>query len=104
MLSRRQFVALSAAASAASLAPGFGFAQQQPRRGGILRVAADSEYRNWNPAIAANNGVFLVARKIVEPLFDLAPDGKGLVPVLATAWTASEDGRTHTFSIRDGVK
>ena len=64
----------------------------------------DSEYRNWNPAIAANNGVFLVARKVIEPLFDLGADGKTLVPMLATGWTPSADGRTHSFTLRGGVK
>ena len=66
VLSRRSLLASSAALA---LAPRRGFAQA-PRRGGVLRVAADSEYRNWNPAIAANNGVFLVACKVIEPLFD----------------------------------
>jgi peptide/nickel transport system substrate-binding protein len=100
VLSRRSLLASSAALA---LAPGLGHAQA-PRRGGVLRVAADSEYRNWNPAIAANNGVFLVARKVIEPLFDLGADGKTLVPVLATGWTPSADGRTHSFTLRGGVK
>ena len=94
-LSRRSLLASSAALA---LAPRLGHAQA-PRRGGVLRVAADSEYRNWNPAIAANNGVFLVARKVIEPLFDLGPDGKTLVPMLATGWTPSADGRTHSFTL-----
>ena len=67
VMSRRSLLASSAALA---LSPRPGFAQA-PRRGGVLRVAADSEYRNWNPAIAANNGVFLVACKVIEPLFAL---------------------------------
>ena len=70
VLSRRSLLASSAALA---LAPGLGHAQAT-RRGGVLRVAADSEYRNWNPAIAANNGVFLVARKVIEAI----PDGRGV--------------------------
>jgi peptide/nickel transport system substrate-binding protein len=97
---RRSFVA---ATGAAALSPQLARAQEA-RRGGVLRVAADSEYPNWNPAVVANNGVFLVARKIIEPLFDLAPDGRSLVPVLATSWTPSADGRTHRFALRTGVK
>jgi peptide/nickel transport system substrate-binding protein len=100
VLSRRSLLASSAALA---LAPRLAHAQA-PRRGGVLRVAADSEYRNWNPAIAANNGVFLVARKVIEPLFDLGADGKTLVPVLATGWTPSQDGKTHSFTLRGGVK
>ena len=41
---------------------------------------------------------------MIEPLFDLGADGKTLVPVLATGWTPSADGRTHSFTLRGGVK
>jgi peptide/nickel transport system substrate-binding protein len=100
VMSRRSLLAASAALT---LSPRSGFAQA-PRRGGVLRVAADSEYRNWNPAIAANNGVFLVACKVIEPLFALGADGKSLVPVLATSWTPRPDGKTYSFALRGGVK
>ncbi len=69
--------------------------------GGRLTVAADSEPRNLNPAMVASNGVFFIASKIVEPLAEAAYDG--LTPLLATAWEGSEDGRTVTFKLREGV-
>ncbi len=75
---------------------------QTPVRGGTLTVAADTEPRNLNPALVASNGVFYVASKVIEPLAEMAYDGK-LTPVLATAWQGSADGKSVTFTLRDGV-
>ena len=74
-----------------------------PRRGGTLVVAADGEPRNLNPAIVASNGVFFVASKVIEPLAEMSYGGDGLVPRLATSWRGSADGRSATFTLRDGV-
>ena len=103
-VSRRLILKGSAAflASAALPRPG---AAQEPRRGGRLIVAADSEPRNLNPAIVASNGVFFVASKVVEPLAEASFDGQdGLSPRLATAWEGAPDGRSVTFTLRSGVK
>ena len=79
--------------------PHLAFAQAA---GGRLVVASDSEPRNLNPAMVASNGVFFISSKIVEPLAEAAYDG--LKPLLATSWEGSEDGRTITFKLREGVK
>ena len=83
--------------------PSFAWAQGTPRRGGTLVVAADTEPRNMNPAIAASNGVFYVASKVIEPLAEMSYDGSGLAPRLATEWSGSADGRSATFKLRSGV-
>jgi peptide/nickel transport system substrate-binding protein len=102
-LSRRQLLASSALLLASTALPRIAGAQE-PRKGGRLVVAADSEPRNLNPAMVASNGVFFVSSKVVEPLaeasFD-APDG--LAPRLATSWEGSADGLTVTFKLREGV-
>jgi peptide/nickel transport system substrate-binding protein len=100
-LSRRRLLAGSAAL------PLLGRAARaaEPKRGGRLVVAADSEPTNLNPAIIASNGVFFVASKVVEPLAEASYTGKdGLSPRLATGWEGSADGRSMTFSLRPGVK
>jgi peptide/nickel transport system substrate-binding protein len=72
--------------------------------GGRLTVAADSEPRNLNPAIVASNGVFFVASKVIEPLAEASYEGEnGLEARLATSWEGSEDGRSITFNLREGV-
>lgn len=77
-------------------------AQDTPQAGGTLIVAADTEPRNLNPAIAASNGVFFVTSKVVEPLAEMDYD-TGLKPLLAESWSASEDGKTFTLNLRRGV-
>ena len=100
---RRAVLGTAVGTAAGAALPRFGYAQGTPRRGGTLVVAADTEPRNMNPAIAASNGVFYVASKVIEPLAEMAYDGTGLAPRLATEWNGSADGRSVTFKLRSGV-
>src|SRR3712207_9208920 len=69
------------------------FAQETPKRGGVLTAHLGSEQRILNPALRASTGVYLVTSKIMEALVDL--DAKGNPsPVLATNWEATPDGKT----------
>ena len=104
-LSRRQLLLSGAALGAAALLPA-GFipaAAQEPRRGGVLTVLLSSEQRILNPAMRASTGVYIITSKIMEPLVDLGAGDK-IVPVLATSWESTPDGKTITFKLRDGVK
>ena len=76
---------------------------EKPRHGGTLTVLSSGEQRVLNPALRASTGVYLIAGKIVEPLVDLDADGN-IVPVLATAWSSSSDGKKITFKLRPNVK
>lgn len=101
-LSRRALLSgVGATAVLSALRPRWARAQD-PVKGGTLTVAADTEPRNLNPALVASNGVFYVASKVIEPLAEMATDGK-LTPLLATAWQGSADGKSVTFTLRDGV-
>ena len=103
-MSRRTVLGAGGLAAASALLPAGALAQQSPRSGGRLIVAADSEPRNLNPAIVASNGVFFVSSKVVEPLAEAdfgTPDG--LAPRLALSWTGSADGRSATFTLRPNV-
>jgi peptide/nickel transport system substrate-binding protein len=103
-LSRRSLLSGSAALLASTALPAHLWAQETPKKGGRLIVAADSEPRNLNPAMVASNGVFFVASKVVEPLAEASFDGAdGLVPRLATSWEGSGDGLSVTFRLREGV-
>ncbi|MBD0413297.1 ABC transporter substrate-binding protein [Oryzicola mucosus] len=102
-ISRRGVLAGAAVLLASTAMPSFVFAQE-PKKGGRLVVAADSEPRNLNPAIVASNGVFFVSSKVVEPLAEASFEGEdGLSPRLATSWEGSEDGKSVTFKLREGV-
>ncbi|MCX8596652.1 MULTISPECIES: ABC transporter substrate-binding protein [unclassified Gilliamella] len=77
--------------------------EKTPQRGGTLVVHYSGEQRVLNPALRASTGVYEVSGKVVESLVDLDADGQ-IVPVLATSWTSSPDGKTITFKLREGVK
>lgn len=101
---RREILAGASALGVAALSRKAGAqALPTPRTGGILTVAADTEPRNLNPAMVASNGVFYVASKVIEPLAEMTDGGDGLSPRLATRWEGAPDGRTVTFTLRDGV-
>jgi peptide/nickel transport system substrate-binding protein len=60
------------------------FAQEQPKKGGVVTVHMSSEQRILNPALRASTGVYVITSKIMEPLVDLDGNGKP-VGVLATS-------------------
>lgn len=55
-----------------------------------------------NPHLYSPNQMFAQAM-VYEGLVKYMPDGS-VAPALATGWTVSEDGRTFTFTLREGVK
>jgi peptide/nickel transport system substrate-binding protein len=101
--SRREFIAGSAAGIAAISLPGMALAQEQPVRGGILRVAQAAEPPMLVSAFNTSTFIGLISSKILEGLveYDFQMNPK---PLLAESWTVSPDGKTYTFKLRGGVK
>ncbi len=93
---------LSAVLLSTALIAASAMAQDTPQSGGTLVVANDTEYRSINPAIVASNGVFFISSKIVEPLAEMDYE-TGLKPLLAESWEGSDDGRSFTLNLRQGV-
>lgn len=104
-ISRRDTMLALPALALTTTFPGSLLAQQAgaPRKGGSITVHMASEQRVLNPAIRASTGVYVVAGKIMEPMVDLDANGAP-TPVLATAWKSSPDGKTVTFTLREGVQ
>src|SRR6266851_2393717 len=67
--------------------------------GGTLRVALSGPVGSLDPAVADANP--LVVTQIFEGLVARGPNG--VQPALATKWLVDADGRTWTFTLRDGV-
>jgi peptide/nickel transport system substrate-binding protein len=101
-LTRRAALATSAAIASSVLMPQRAFAQQQPRRGGVMTVHFATEQRILNPSLQASTGVYIVGGKIQEPMVDLDADGNP-TPCLAESWESSPDGKAITFRLRRGV-
>ncbi|BAT61195.1 oligopeptide-binding protein AppA precursor [Variibacter gotjawalensis] len=102
MITRRAALLSATALATTAGLPDLSFAQDTPRRGGVLTVHLNSEQRILNPALRASTGVYIVASKIMEPLVDLKADGSP-DPMLATEWSTTPDGKAITFKLRQGV-
>jgi peptide/nickel transport system substrate-binding protein len=83
---------------------------QQPKRGGVLRIAA-REAPNLDPHLSVSflthSYVSLSYSQLVR--FAHGPEQRhsadfSIVPDLAERWTTSADGRVYTFHLRRGVK
>ncbi len=77
--------------------------RETPRRGGVLHGATFVNVRTLDPALAFDEAS--------NPLVQLAfarlvtwDDQGGIAPDLASSFTASPDGRTYTFEIREGAR
>ena len=73
------------------------------KRGGELHTVVFPEPAHLGLGISPQIGTYVISSKIYQSLlkydFDLNP-----IPVLATEWSASSDGKTYTFKLRKGVR
>ncbi len=74
--------------------------QDEPQSGGILREGYDLDFSKLDPVSTSWYDPAFYA--LFESLLIDNPEG-GLDPQLATEWEVSEDGKTATFTIRDGA-
>src|SRR3712207_2203389 len=65
--------------------------------------AASSDPVMLDPAMASDGETFRVARQMYEGLVGAAPGTTDVEPLLATAWESAPDGKSHTFTLREGV-
>ncbi|MFX4271450.1 ABC transporter substrate-binding protein [Propionibacteriaceae bacterium Y1685] len=72
--------------------------------GGTFIFAGSSNPATLDPAMASDGESFRVARNIFEGLVSVKPGTIELEPLLATEWESSEDGKDHSFTLREGVK
>ena len=96
-----------AALQAALAAVGMAFGLQAAAAAGVNRNAQlvigwGEPVDALNPAATGARDVGPIDRNIFDTLVWLTPDFK-ITPHLATKWVVSDDGKTYTFSLRDGV-
>lgn len=87
-------------AAAAMSAPAT--AQETPQKGGVLNIALNSDIRSLEPGINRDGNTDRVMHVIMEGLVAYRTD-LTVGPQLAESWTVSDDGRTYTFTIREGA-
>ncbi|MFH1137663.1 MAG: ABC transporter substrate-binding protein [Pseudomonadota bacterium] len=72
-----------------------------PQKGGALRAAAGSDIKSLDPhKIGWQN--HQVLSHIYEGLLAV-DEGFKIIPGLAKEWSVSEDGKTYTFKLREGI-
>ncbi|MEE4298033.1 MAG: ABC transporter substrate-binding protein, partial [Pseudomonadales bacterium] len=67
---------------------------------GHLAIAGPFEFTSQEPG---RDGYLFTRMQVAETLVDIAEDGR-LIPGLARAWQATEDGRSWRFELRGGVR
>lgn len=75
----------------------------EPKRGGVIHVAVAPEPPGLMLGLVQNAPTQTIAPNIYESLLVYDPD-LSPQPSLAESWTVSEDEKTYTFKIRQGVK
>ncbi|GHD39009.1 ABC transporter substrate-binding protein [Mycetocola manganoxydans] len=104
---RRGIASVAAAAGIALLLAGCqapaGEESTTPVEGGILSYASgDAEPTCLDPHVGGNYPQALIAGQFLESLVSRDADGK-IIPWLATEWSASDDGLSWEFTLRDDV-
>jgi hypothetical protein len=89
---------------AASLRDSVGYFQlPEPRRGGHLKYGVADHVPTFDVlesiTVTSSNQLSLILEGLVA-----AGEGAGVVPMLATHWDISADGRTYTFHLRQGAR
>ncbi|MCR2816768.1 ABC transporter substrate-binding protein [Microbacterium jiangjiandongii] len=70
---------------------------------GTFVFGASADPASLDPAFAQDGETFRVSRQIFEGLVGTEPGTADPAPLLAESWESSEDGLTHTFSLKEGV-
>ena len=68
----------------------------------IIAMPANNEPASLDGHIDPYQSTWLINSLITDPLVILAPDGT-YIPGLATDWSVSDDGRTWTFTLHEGL-
>src|ERR1700675_2368930 len=77
--------------------------REQPRFGGVLKVAIASEPPSLDPHWANSNPTYQIMRHVFETLYTVNKDWSP-IPHLAEGHTVSDGGRRYTIALRKGVR
>jgi peptide/nickel transport system substrate-binding protein len=99
----RRIAALTTAILAAAIVPALAD-EACPKRGGTLTYSYASEPVALSTLRTTSIPVSILSGKIYESLVTSTGPEMTPVPQLATSWTLSDDQKTYTFKLRQGVK
>jgi peptide/nickel transport system substrate-binding protein len=96
--------ALLAACSSGTASPTTSGGGGTPVHGGNLVIARTADSQSMNNTTVFDNESIWVFEQIMQPLYTVTPDGKSVMPWLATGYTISPNKLSYTFTLRKGVK
>lgn len=79
------------------------FTEELGRYGGTLTLSTVSDPKSFNDIIAKETSTTAITGLIFDGLVKMDAVKIEPVPALAKSWEVSEDGKTWTFTLRDGV-
>ncbi|MBC7373750.1 MAG: ABC transporter substrate-binding protein [Frankiales bacterium] len=74
------------------------------KTGGTLVFGTSTDPISMDGAYVSDGESLRVVRQLFETLVTTKPGGTEIEPLLATAYAPSNDGKTWTFTLKDGVK
>ncbi|MDD3410240.1 MAG: ABC transporter substrate-binding protein [Eubacteriales bacterium] len=69
----------------------------------VVNIARGGDTTTMDPIFAGDNVDIWLMNLVFEGLVRSTADGKSIEPCLATSWDISDDGKTYTFHLREGV-
>jgi peptide/nickel transport system substrate-binding protein len=75
-----------------------------PVHGGNLVFNNPQDAQSMDESTVFDNNSIWILEQIMQPLYTVTPNGKGVMPWLATGYTAAPNGLSYTFTLRKGVK
>jgi peptide/nickel transport system substrate-binding protein len=95
---------VAAACSSGTASPASSGGGGKPVRGGNLIIARTADSQSMNNTTVFDNESIWVFEQIYQTLYTVTPNGKGVMPWLATSYTLSPNKLAYTFTLRKGVK
>jgi len=83
--------------------PSPSWAQEQPRSGGVLKIATIGEPPTLDPHSTTATIVYQIAWHVLETLYTFDRNHEP-IPMLAEGHTVGDEGRRYTITLRKGVK
>lgn len=74
----------------------------EPVYGGTIVIASSTPPSDFDPLVAADDASRLINNHMLDGLVT-HNDNLEVIPLLAKRWDVSEDGKTYTFYLREGV-
>jgi peptide/nickel transport system substrate-binding protein len=72
--------------------------------GGTLKITREQDNTTFDPILTIQNADIWVMDNMNAGLVRVTEDGLGLEPDLAKEWSISDDAKTYTFKLRDGLR